>query len=86
MYDAFNLGSVFRGTAATGCSAIDLIERDHGSAGTGSGFSAVRTCNLPWRRDYLAARHQGEFLYWRDVMNGFWVTGALDQKVGALSK
>ncbi|WP_292636896.1 hypothetical protein [Mesorhizobium sp.] len=67
----------------TGCSAADLLhaaELPHSGLNCdhSGGFSAVRTCDMEWRRDRLAPRYVGNLEYWQGVIAGFWITGALN--------
>ncbi len=79
-YFGWQGGTIHQLAEATGCSVDDLLYRTHGpekSAIHLGGFSAIRTCDTPWRRDVLAPKHQGEWPYWRDAIEGYWATGAL---------
>lgn len=78
-YFGWQGGTIHQLAAATGISASDLLYRPHGDERLTGGFSAVRTCDTAWRRDTLAPKHQGDWTYWRDVVVGFWATGALDE-------
>lgn len=79
-YFGLKNGTVEELAAAAGLSVSDILERPYGDEPIplASGFSAVRTCGLDWRRDTLAPQHQGDWAYWRDVIRGFWITGPLD--------
>ncbi|AZO29367.1 hypothetical protein [Mesorhizobium sp. M1B.F.Ca.ET.045.04.1.1] len=67
----------------TSCSAADLLhatELPHSglTCDHAGGFSAVRTCDMEWRRDTLAPRYSANLEYWQGVIAGFWATGALN--------
>lgn len=65
---------------ATGLPSQDLLYRAWGNEPTGHGMSAVRTCDRDLRRDVLAQQHQGDWLFWRDVIRGYWITGPLGRR------
>lgn len=76
-YFGWQGGTVHQLAKATGLSVQDILYREHGPEPLSGGFSAVRTCDTAWRRDNLAPKNRGDWAYWRDVMRGYWVTGAL---------
>lgn len=79
-YFGWQGGTIHQLAEATGCSVADLLYRDHEDtkcADPAGGFCAIRTCGLAWRRDVLAPRAKGDWPYWRDVIIGYWATGAL---------
>ncbi len=55
-------------------------EPEHLGANLG-GFSAIRTCNAPWRCGVLAPKHRGDWQFWQAAIVGFYATGALDEEV-----
>lgn len=70
-------GTVHQLAAATGCTVETILSAPHGGGALSGGFSAVRTCDRDWRADRLAPQHQGDWPFWRDVISGYWATGAL---------
>ena len=42
-----------------------------------AGFSAIRTCSRDWRRDRLAPKEKGNWIFWTSAIHGYWATGAL---------
>lgn len=76
-YFGWQGGTVHQLADATGLTVSDILYREQGDERLCEGFSAVRTCDTAWRRDTLAPKHQGDWPYWRDVMIGYWATGAL---------
>ena len=83
-------GTIHHLATATGLAVSDLLYRDHGTENSEprmGGFSAIRTCDLPWRRDVLAPKSLGDWAFWRDAIIGFWITGPLSEtrdKVAAM--
>lgn len=77
-YFGWQGGTINQLAQATGCSVSDLLHRAEGEECLGGGFSAIRTCDVDWRRNTLAPKHQGDWSYWRDTIRGFWATGPLD--------
>lgn len=80
-YFGWQGGAIHQLAQATGCSSQDLLYRDYGDESLfedlSGGFSAVRTCDKDWRVNKLAPKEQGKWKYWRDVIQGYWITGAL---------
>ena len=73
-------GTVHQIAAATGLSSDDILRREHGGEHSGldaPGWWAIRTCSAERRRE-IAARHKGDWRFWRDAIEGFWKTGPID--------
>ena len=71
-------GTIHQLAEATGLTVTDILYRDDDAHSDLGGFSAIRTCGAPWRRDTLAPKHKGDWEFFRDAIRGFWVTGPLD--------
>jgi hypothetical protein len=85
-YFGWQGGTVHQLAQATGLSVDDILYREHGDERSDihlAGFSAIRTCDMDWRRNTLAPKRQGEWAYWRDAIGGFWATGALSETKAA---
>jgi hypothetical protein len=41
------------------------------------GFFGIRTCGRDWRRDILAPKIKGNWIYWTGAISAYWLTGAL---------
>jgi len=69
-------GTVHQLAELTGLTVADILYNDQAFQLSG-GFSAVRTCELRFRVDKLAPKHQGGRAFWASVIIGFWATGPL---------
>jgi hypothetical protein len=76
-YFGWQGGTIHQLARETGISSTDLLHRANGTEPLSHGFSAIRTCDKTWRVEKLALQHKGDWAYWRDVIIGYWATGAL---------
>lgn len=78
-YFGWQGGTVHQLAEATGLTVAailyeDALDHDRSLASRYSmGWSAIRTCDLAWRRNTLAPKWQGVAAYWHGVMAGYWL-------------
>jgi hypothetical protein len=66
-------GTIHQLAKACGCDVqILLYSPLMDGSRLGHGFSAMRTCELDWRRDVLAKSNHGDWPFWRDAIAGYW--------------
>lgn len=81
-YFGWQGGTIHQIAKETGLDSQKILYGEHSSCPEESsrlsgGFSAIRTCDKPWRVERLAPKHQGDWPFWRDAILGYWATGAL---------